>query len=107
MPDGMTIALPSRERVENAIEALVALLDEIDAPTEDREPCQWTNGEAAAGLYLVQDGDDEDSDPAEDEHDQEGIVDEIAPDCQSASNLDPLSASNNDPPTAQGFAPVA
>ena len=27
--------------------------------------------------------------------------------CQSASNLDPLSASNNDPPTAQGFAPVA
>lgn len=58
MPDGMTIALPSRERVENAIEALVALLDEIDAPTEDME----------------------EDDPLEDEHDQEGIVDEMAPD---------------------------
>lgn len=60
MLDATATALPSRERVEAAIEALVALLDEIDAPTEDMEPCQWTNGEASAGLYLVYDADCED-----------------------------------------------
>ncbi len=37
MPDGSPIALPSRARVEAAIQVLVDLLDELDAPTEDME----------------------------------------------------------------------
>lgn len=59
MHDDTHTPLPSRQRVEAAIEALVALLDDIDAETEDLEEDD----------VLEPNGDELDGDPkAEDEH---------------------------------------
>lgn len=65
MPDGSPIAMPSRARVEAAIQALVDLLDEIDAPTEDMEddPDRCEARDDAGGALMMEANDHHAGDP--------------------------------------------